>query len=166
MLSEEHEATVGTQDHRPPVVLRALSVPLVVHRDLTLPMAVRMAQTAILTCKASGYAVSANVVGRRGDVIVAMRGDNTGPHTLENSMKKAYTAQAQRRPSGDFASSIKDNFTAGALSLTNIVPSQGGLPIRAGDDVIGALGVSGSPSGDKDEACAKAGIEKIAQELK
>ena len=76
---------------------------LVTHKDLSLAMAVTMAQTAIATCKANGYNVSANVVGRGGEVIVAMRGDATGPHTLENSMKKAYTAKAQRRPSGEFA---------------------------------------------------------------
>ena len=135
---------------------------LVTHKDLSLAMA----QTAIATCKANGYNVSANVVGRGGEVIVAMRGDATGPHTLENSMKKAYTAKAQRRPSGEFATAVKDNFTAGALRLSNIVPAQGALPIKVGEDTIGAIGVSGAPGGDKDEACAKAGIEKVAADLK
>ena len=60
---------------------------LVSNKDLSLAMAVSMAQTAIQTCTAQGYRVSAHVVGRNGEVIVAMRGDNTGPHTLENSMK-------------------------------------------------------------------------------
>jgi len=139
---------------------------LMTHKDLSLAMAITMAQTAIATCKANGYNVSANVVGRGGEVIVAMRGDATGPHTLENSMKKAYTAKAQRRPSGEFATAVKDNFTAGALRLSNIVPAQGALPIKVGEDTIGAIGVSGAPGGDKDEACAKAGIEKVAAELK
>jgi len=139
---------------------------LVTHKDLSLAMAITMAQTAIATCKANGYNVSANVVGRGGEVIVAMRGDATGPHTLENSMKKAYTAKAQRRPSGEFATAVKDNPTAGALRLSNIVPAQGALPIKVGEDTIGAIGVSGAPGGDKDEACAKAGIEKVAAELK
>jgi uncharacterized protein GlcG (DUF336 family) len=139
---------------------------LVTHKDLSLAMAVTIAQTAIATCKANGYAVSANVVGRGGEVIVAMRGDNTGPHTIENSMKKAYTSKAQRRPSGEFATAVKDNPTAGALRLTNIVPAQGALPIKVGEDTIGAIGISGAPGGDKDEACAKAGIEKVAADLK
>jgi uncharacterized protein GlcG (DUF336 family) len=142
------------------------SAQLVTHKDIPLLMAVTMAQTAIATCKTNGYAVSANVVGRNGEVIVAMRGDETGPHTLENSMRKAYTAKAQRRTSGEFASSVKDNFTAGALHLSNIVPAQGALPIKVGDETIGALGVSGAPGGEKDEACAKAGIEKVADQLK
>jgi uncharacterized protein GlcG (DUF336 family) len=139
---------------------------LVTNKDLSLPMAVTMAQTAIQTCASQGYRVSSNVVGRNGEVIVAMRGDETGPHTLENSMKKAYTARAQRRPSGEFAKNLQGNFTAGALHLTNIVPAQGGLPIKIGEDTIGAIGVSGAPGGDKDEACAKAGIDKVAAELK
>ena len=139
---------------------------LVTHKDIPMLMAVTMAETAIATCKANGYNVSANVVGRGGEVIVAMRGDGTGPHTLENSMKKAYTAKAQRRPSGEFAASLKDNLTPGALRLTNIVPAQGALPIKVGEDTIGALGVSGAPGGDKDEACAKAGIDKISDRLK
>lgn len=143
----------------------AANAQLVTHKDITAAMAITMAETAIATCKANGYAVSANVVGRQGEVIVAMRGDATGPHTLENSMKKAYTARAFRRSSGDFADGIK-SYTAGALRLTNIVPARGALPIVVGEDVIGAIGVSGAPGGEKDEACAKAGIDKVADELK
>jgi uncharacterized protein GlcG (DUF336 family) len=139
---------------------------LVAHKDISAAMALTMAETAIATCKTNGYNVSANVVGRNGEVIVAMRGDNTGPHTLENSMKKAYTAKAQRRSSGEFATSVKDNPVAGALSLSNITPAQGALPIKVGEDTIGAIGVSGAPGGDKDEVCAKAGIDKVADQLK
>ena len=139
---------------------------LVTNKDLSMMMAVTMATAAIEACKTAGYRVSAHVVGRNGEVIVAMRGDNTGPHTLENSMKKAYTARAQRRSSGEFADSVKGNFTAGALKLTNITPAQGALPIKVGEDTIGAIGVSGAPGGDKDEACAKAGIDKVAAMLK
>jgi uncharacterized protein GlcG (DUF336 family) len=138
---------------------------LVAHKDISAAMALTMAETAVATCKTNGYNVSANVVGRNGEVIVAMRGDNTGPHTLENSMKKAYTARAQRRSSGEFATAVKDNPVAGALSLTNITPAQGALPIKVGEDTIGAIGVSGAPGGDKDEACAKAGIDKVAADL-
>ena len=144
----------------------AANAQLAAHKDLTLPVAVAMAQTAVQTCNAQGYKVSAHVVGRNAEVIVAMRGDGTGPHTLENSMKKAYTARMQRRPSGEFAQAAKDNPTIGALHLANMVPAQGALPIKVGDDVIGAIGISGAPGGDKDEACAKAGIDKVAADLK
>ena len=139
---------------------------LVTHKDLSVNTAVTIAQTAVQTCKAQGYNVSAHVLGRNGEILVAMRGDDTGPHTLENSMKKAWTARAQRAPSVNFANAVKMNPTVGAIHLTNMVPAQGGLPIMVGEDVIGAVGVSGAPGGDKDEACAKAGIDKIAAELR
>src|SRR5438270_3900456 len=139
---------------------------LVTHKDLSVTTAVMNAQTAVQTCKSQGYNVSAHVLGRSGEVLVAMRGDDTGPHTLENSMKKAWTARAQRAPSVNFANAVKMNPTAGAIHLTNMVPAQGGLPIMVGDDVIGAIGVSGAPGGDKDEACAKAGIDRVAADLR
>ena len=139
---------------------------LVASKDLSVTMAVTIAQTAVETCKSQGYNVSAHVLGRGGEVLVAMRGDDTGPHTFENSMKKAWTARAQRAPSLNFANAVKQNPTAGAIHLTNMVPAQGGLPIMVGMDAIGAVGVSGAPGGDKDEACAKAGIDKVAGDLK
>ncbi len=139
---------------------------LIAHKDLSVTTAVAIAQTAVQTCKAQGYNVSVHVLGRSGEVLVAMRGDDTGPHTLENSMKKAWTARAQRAPSVNFANAVKTNPTAGALHLTNMVPAQGGLPIMVGEDVIGAVGVSGAPGGDKDEACAKSGIDKVAADLR
>ena len=145
---------------------KAADAQLVAHKDISSAMALTMAETAIATCKANGYNVSANVVGRTGEVIVAMRGDGTGPHTLENSFKKAYTARAFRRSSGDFGDSLKDNYTAGALHLSNIVTARGALPITVGEEVIGAIGVSGAPGGEKDEVCAKAGIDKVADDLK
>jgi uncharacterized protein GlcG (DUF336 family) len=144
----------------------AVNAQLVTHKDLSVTTAVTIAQTAVQTCKAQGYNVSAHVLGRNGEVLVAMRGDDTGPHTLENSMKKAWTARAQRAPSVNFANAVKTNPTIGALHLTNMVPAQGGLPIMVGDDVIGAVGVSGAPGGDKDEACAKSGLDKVAADLR
>jgi uncharacterized protein GlcG (DUF336 family) len=139
---------------------------LITHKDISLAMATTMATTAIETCKGQGYNVSVNVLGRDGEVILGLRNDLAGAATMENSMKKAYTARTFRRPSGEFADSVKGNPTAGALFLTNIVAAQGALPIKVGDDVIGAIGVSGAPGGDKDEACAKAGIDKVSADLK
>src|SRR5262249_39203863 len=77
------------------------------HKDLSASIAITIAQTAIETCKANGYAVSATVVGRNGEIIVQVRGDNTGPHTLENSMRKAYTARTFRSPSGALVERLK-----------------------------------------------------------
>ncbi len=139
---------------------------LLMHKDVSLAMATTMATTAVETCKANGYAVSAAVVGRNGEIIVHLRGDNTGPHTMENSFRKAYTSRTFRITSGEMVERLKANPLLSTVHLNNVIAAQGALPIKVGDEVIGALGVSGAPGGDKDEACAKAGIEKVAAELK
>jgi len=139
---------------------------LLARKDLSLDTALTIASTAAATCKAQGYRVSVHVVGRTGEVLVALRGDNASPHTMENSMRKAYTSRTFRMPSGEFATRVKENPTLGQVHLANIVASQGALPIKVGEDVIGAVGVSGAPGGDKDEACAKTGIDKVADQLK
>src|ERR1700680_4881216 len=73
---------------------------LLSHKDLSASIAMTIVQTAIETCKANGYAVSATVVGRNGEIIAQVRGDNSSPHTIENSFRKAYTARTFRAPSG------------------------------------------------------------------
>ena len=139
---------------------------LLSHQDLSAGMALTMAQTALATCTANGHKVSVTIVGRNGEVILQVRGDNTGPHTMENSLRKAYTARTFRIASGEFAERVKANPTTGAVFLTNVAAAQGALPIKVGDDVIGAIGVSGAPGGEKDEVCSKAGIDKVADLLK
>jgi uncharacterized protein GlcG (DUF336 family) len=142
------------------------SAQLLSHKDLTASIAITIAQTAIETCKANGYAVSATVVGRNGEIIVQVRGDDTGPHTIENSFRKAYTARTFRSPSGALVDRVKADPTLGLIHLTNVIANQGALPIKVGDEVIGAAGASGAPGGEKDEACVKAGIDKVADRLK
>jgi uncharacterized protein GlcG (DUF336 family) len=148
----------------------ALSVPahaqLLNQKAIPAAMAMTIAQVAIDTCKTNGYAVSVSVVGRAGELILQVRGDGTGPHTMENSFRKAFTSRTFRQPSGDFAKRYKDDPQLSLVWLTNVVAAQGALPIKAGDDVIGAVGVSGAPGGEKDEVCAKAGIDKVADQLK
>src|SRR5271163_2481232 len=136
------------------------------HKDLTASIAITIAETAIETCKTNGYAVSATVVGRNGEIIVQVRGDNTGPHIIENSFRKAYTARTFRMPSGALVDRVKADPTLGIIHLTNVIANQGALPIKIGDEVIGAAGASGAPGGEKDEACVKAGIDKVADQLK
>jgi len=144
----------------------AANAQLATNKDLSMPVAVAIAQGSIEACKAQGFNVSVHVLGRAGEVLVAMRGDDTGPHTFENSFKKAWTARAQRAPSVNFANAVKQNPTVGAIHLSNMVPAQGALPINIGMDTIGAVGVSGAPGGDKDEACAKAALDKVASQLR
>jgi uncharacterized protein GlcG (DUF336 family) len=139
---------------------------LLARKDLSLAAALTIATTAADLCKSQGYTVSVTVVGRNGEVILQMRGDNAPPHTMENSFRKAYSARTFRVPSGELAKRVKDNPTAPFVYLSNVVAAQGALPIKVGDDVIGAVGVSGAPGGEKDEVCAKAGIDKAADTLK
>jgi len=142
------------------------SAQLLTEKSLSAAVAMTIAQTALETCTRQGYHVSVNVLGRNGEILVAIRGDGAPPHTMENSQRKAYTARTFRIPSGEFAQRVKDNPTLGAVHLTGIIAAQGALPIKVGDEVIGAVGVSGAPGGEKDEACAKTGIDRVADQLK
>ena len=139
---------------------------LLSRRDLSASIAMTIAETTIAACKANGYSVSVTVVGRNGEVIVQVRGDNTNPHTMENSFRKAYTSRTTRAPSGRMAERVKANPTLGFIHLSNIIANQGALPITVGNEVIGGAGASGAPGGEKDEACIKAGLDKVADQLK
>ena len=142
------------------------SAQLLQQKSLSSGIALAMAETTMAVCKANGYAVSVTVVGRSGEIILQVRGDNTGPHTVENSMRKAYTARTFRVPSGEIVTRLKNDPTFALIHLNNVIANQGALPIKGGDDVIGGIGASGAPGGDKDEACVKAGIDKVADLLK
>lgn len=139
---------------------------LLQRKDLSAAMAMAIAETAIATCKAQGFNVSVTVVGRVAEPIVQVRGDHTGPHTIENSFRKAYTARTFRASSGTFEERYKKDPTLGLIHLDHVIASRGGLPIKVGDDIIGAAGASGAPGGDKDEVCVQAGLDKIADHLK
>src|ERR1700758_4573192 len=139
---------------------------LLTEKSLSAGMAMTIAETALETCTKQGYHVSVHVLGLNGEVLLAVRGDGAPPHTMENSQRKAYTARTFHIPSGEFAQRVKDNPTLSAVHLTGVVAAQGALPIKVGDEVIGAVGVSGAPGGEKDETCAKAGLDKVADQLK
>src|ERR1700704_6717250 len=142
------------------------SAQLLARKDLSAATALAIAETTIATCKTNGYQVSATIVGRNGEVVVQIRGDGTGPHTMENSFKKAFTARTFRIPSREMEDRLKQNPQMGAQYLTGFPTGRGALPIKVGDDVIGAAGVSGAPGGEKDEACVKSGLDKVADQLK
>ena len=139
---------------------------LLAHKDLSLAQALTIATVGHDLCKSQGYTVSVTVVGRNGEIIVQLRGDNAPPHTAENSFKKAYSSRTYRVPSGELVKRLKDNPTAPFVHLSNVVAAQGALPIKVGEETIGAVGISGAPGGEKDEICAKAGIDKVIDTLK
>lgn len=139
---------------------------LLAHKDLSLATALAIATAAADHCKAQGYHVSVAVVGREAQVIVQLRGDQSPPHSAENSYRRAYTALTYRQPSLNVEKRVRADPGDQLVHLRQVMGAQGGLPIVVGDDTIGAVAVSGSPGGDKDEACARAGLDKVADQLK
>jgi uncharacterized protein GlcG (DUF336 family) len=136
-------------------------------RNISVEAGFRIAQAAIAACKANGFDISVVVVDRNGLVRIAVRADSASPHNFELARRKAYTARTFRRSSASWAKRMADEpDMSGQKSLAEVIPLGGGLPIDAGKDTIGAVGVSGAPGQDKDEACAAAGIAAIASELK
>ena len=149
----------------------AMAVPasaqLAMHRDLSYAMIKNIAEGAVEACQAKGYHVSVTVVGRDGGIVAQIRGDGAAPHTMENSRRKAYTALTFGAPSAEFAKQVATN-NAGAQQrarLPGIIGIAGGVPIKAGNEVIGAVGISGSPGGN-DEPCSQAGIDRVATQLR
>ena len=142
------------------------SAQTVARKELSVDGAVVIATTAMADCKAKGWPVSVTIVGRAGETIVQLRGDGAGPHTMENSWKKAFTARTFRIASGEMEKRLKDNPQMGAQYLTGFTTGRGALPIKIGDDVIGAAGASGAPGGEKDEACIQTGLDKVKDLLK
>jgi uncharacterized protein GlcG (DUF336 family) len=139
---------------------------LLVHHDLPYAVALTIAQTAVESCAAKGFSESAVVVDRDGETIVAIRGDNAQPYTIENARRKAYTAANFRIPTAEYAKRYADNnpVVHQQVTLPNIIAIPGGLPIKLGNEVVGGAGASGSPG--VDEPCVQAGLDKVADQLK
>jgi uncharacterized protein GlcG (DUF336 family) len=139
---------------------------LITHRDLSYAIAKTIAEATVASCAAKGYGVSAVVVDRAGEVIVALRGDNASPHTMENARRKAYTALSFRVSTTEYAKRFaSDNpVVRQQVTLPNVIAIPGGLPIKVGNEVIGGAAASGSPG--VDEPCVQAGLDKVADQLK
>ena len=121
-------------------------------------------KAAIDSCGAKGYAVSAVVVDRAGEVIVAMRSDGSSPHTMENARRKAYTARTFRMTTEEFVKRMEtEPVRRQQTTLPHVIAIGGGVPIKVGNDVIGGVGLSGSPG--VDEPCVNAGIDKVKDQL-
>ena len=138
---------------------------VVTQKNISLALAQSIAQAALEKCQSLGFKVSAVVVDRAGLPLVMLRGDGAGLHTPEGAERKAYTARTFSSPSADFVKRLKDRpDTVGSLQYTRVLALAGGLPIKVGNEVIGAIGISGSPG--QDDVCSQAGIDKVADQLK
>ena len=143
----------------------AQGLPTETHKLLPAALAVEAAQTAIATCKGQGYNVSVSVYDRTGLPQLLIVGDGAGALSREVARRKAYTSSQLRVSTADFAKRVAGGGFNPAVFDTQLVTAQGGLPIKVGNDTIAAIGVSGAPGGDKDEACASAGLAKIGNQL-
>lgn len=137
---------------------------LVSERSISVNAALELASAALERCRADGYKVSITVLNRHARTSVVISDDGVNPHTVENSMRKAYTAFTTKSATAEMAKRAQPALS-GFMLLDKITPIEGGLPIFAGKELIGAVGISGAPGGEKDAACAQVGIDKIAKGL-
>jgi uncharacterized protein GlcG (DUF336 family) len=137
---------------------------LVTERGLSLNAALEMATASLERCRADGYKVTVTVLNRHARTAVVLSEDGVNPHTVENSLRKAYTAFTTRTPTLEMGKRAQPGL-AGFMLLDKITPIEGGLPIFAGKELVGSIGISGAPGGEKDAACAQVGIDKIAKGL-
>ena len=134
-------------------------------KDMSMGLAMAIIQGTIEQCTKDGYKVSVTVVDRAGNVFAQMRGDGTNPHTMEFSRLKAYTSRTRQQTSLEFMKLTSDPAQAYLKQIPGVVAVGGAAPIKAGDQIIGAVGASGAPGGEKDEVCVLAGIEKVKSAL-
>jgi uncharacterized protein GlcG (DUF336 family) len=161
---------MGTSHHAFALLVSASSLTafgqgLTTQRSLSQEAVLKVAQGTVEKCSSQGYKVSLSILDASGVVKLQLRGDGTGPHTLEHSRRKAYTALTFKRSSAEYAEAQAKR-TVPAPVIDGVVAAAGGIPIRVGDEVVGSIGVSGAPGGEKDEACAAFGLSKIAELLK
>jgi uncharacterized protein GlcG (DUF336 family) len=136
-------------------------------RNMSLELANQIAAATVADCSAKGYNVTAAVVDRTGGLRALHRADLAGPHTVGASQAKAYTAASARNATSAMLDNVQKN--PGAATLVDIpgfLVLGGGVPVRVGNEVIGAVGVGGAPGGHLDEQCAAAALDKVKDLLK
>jgi uncharacterized protein GlcG (DUF336 family) len=144
----------------------SLTAQVITHRDVGVRMGLAIAVAALDQCEREGNHVSVAVVDRAGRLRVFLQSDRANPHNLELARRKAYTARTFGRSSAEWAKRTIDvPELAAQRELADVIALRGGVPIKVGDETIGAVGVSGA-SAEGDEKCAIAGIAKVADQLK
>ena len=131
-------------------------------RNMSLELANQIAAATVAACTANGHAVAAAVVDRAGQLKALHRADNAGPHTLSSSQAKAYTsASAKNNTLAMMEGAQKNPAAANLVHMPGFLLLGGGVPVKVGNEVIGAVGVGGAPGGHLDEQCANAALEKV-----
>lgn len=138
---------------------------LISERSISADTALELASASLARCRADGFKVTVTVINRHARTAVVLSDDGVNPHTIENSFRKAYTAFTTRTGTVEMAKRAQPGLS-GFMLLANISPLDGGVPVFASNkELVGAIGISGAPGGDKDTTCAMAGLEKIASKL-
>ncbi|MCE4226477.1 heme-binding protein [Methylobacterium sp. C25] len=139
---------------------------VVTYKSISPDVAFEIAQAALKKCRDDGLQVAVVVMDRFGAPLVLLRDRFAGLPSANTATSKAYTALSFRSTTAEFAKGIATNRLDPSLGrLPNIVAMAGGQPIEADGGVVGAIGVSGAPGGDKDDACAAAGIAAVRDRL-
>ena len=136
-------------------------------KNISLALANQIAAASVAACTAKGYNVTATVVDRAGLIRAVQRADNAGPHTLAASQQKAFTsASARNNTSAMMETAQKNPGAANLVHIPGFLLLGGGVPVKVGNDVIGAVGVGGAPGGHLDEQCAVAALDQVKDQLK
>jgi uncharacterized protein GlcG (DUF336 family) len=131
------------------------------------PLALEAVGEAVASCARQGYRESAVLVDADGAIVAILRGDAAGIHTIDSAHDKAYTAVSFKNDTLALAERAKGEDSIAPLAkLPHVMFFGGGVAIKLGDEVIGAIGASGAPGAKLDDACAKAGLDKIRDRLK
>lgn len=136
-------------------------------KTISLDLANQIAAATVAACSANGHAVAATVVDRAGTVRAVQRADNAGPHTLASSLQKAFTsASAKNTTLAMMEGAQKNSAAANLTDIPGFLLLGGGVPVKIGNETIGAVGVGGAPGGHLDEACAMSALDKVKDQLK
>ena len=135
-------------------------------RSITPEAALKAARAALAACQKNGHQVAVAVTDRAGHPLVMLRDRHAGPHTPQTAIGKAYTALSFKLDTTSFTRVTQAGQpSSGIRQLPGVVAIGGGWPIDGAGSLVGAIGVSGAPGGDADDACAKAGIAEIRDDL-
>lgn len=136
-------------------------------RNMSLELANQIAAAGVAACLANGYNVTVTVVDRAGGVRAVQRADNAGPHTLGASQQKAFTSASAKNTTVAMLDVMQKNPAAATLGdIPGFLVLGGGVPVRVGNEVIGAVGIGGAPNGNLDEQCAMTALDKVKDLLK
>jgi uncharacterized protein GlcG (DUF336 family) len=140
---------------------------LVTAKRLSASLAAELAMAAVTACAQKDYHVGVVVLDTSGVQQVALRGDGAAPQNVLNANDKAYTSVTFGADTGELVERAKTGAVSSAFAkVPHLLLNTGGVVIKVGDEVIGAIGVSGAPGGDNDAICAKTALEKIRDRMK